>query len=88
MASQVVSSRIAEMLSTESLIRGYHVQCMNIWTHVEDEMLRLIPEPTNSVDRNAVAVMKEGYIVGHVPFNPFIPHYLAVLEKGCKLSFC
>ena len=32
-------------------------------------MLRLIPEPTNSVDRNAVAVMKEGQIVGHVPFN-------------------
>ena len=32
--------------------------------------LRLIPEPTNySVNRNAVAVMKEGQIVGHVPFN-------------------
>ena len=29
---------------------------MNIWTPVEDEMLRLTPEPTNSVDRNAVAV--------------------------------
>ncbi len=42
---------------------------MDIWTPVEDEILRLIPEPTNSVDRNAVAVMKEGQIVGHVPFN-------------------
>ena len=32
--------------------------------------LRLIPEPTNySVNINAVAVMKEGQIVGHVPFN-------------------
>ena len=32
--------------------------------------LRLIPEPTNySVNRNAVAVMKEGQIVGHVPFS-------------------
>ena len=32
--------------------------------------LRLIPEPTNySVNRNAVAVMKEGQVVGHVPFN-------------------
>ena len=27
--------------------RGYHAY-MDIWTPVEDEMLRLIPEPTNS----------------------------------------
>ena len=48
---------------------------MDIWTPVEDEMLRLIP---NSVDRNAVAVMKEGQIVGHVPFNlsPIISLFL------------
>ena len=51
---------------------------MDIWTPVEDEMLRLIPEPTNSVDRNAVAVMKGGQIVGHVPFNlsPIISLFL------------
>ena len=50
----------------------------DIWTPVEDEILRLIPEPTNSVDRNAVAVMKEGQIVGHVPFNlpPIISLFL------------
>ena len=42
---------------------------MDVWTPVEDEMLRLIPEPSNSVDRNAVAVMKEGEVVGHVPYN-------------------
>ena len=68
MASKVVSSRSVEMLSTKSFIRGYHAY-MDTWTPVEDEVLRLIPEPTNSVDRNAVAVMKEGQIVGHVPFN-------------------
>ena len=49
--SQVVSSQSVEMLSTESFIRGYHAY-KDIWTPVEDEMLRLIPEPTNSVDRN------------------------------------
>ena len=40
-------------------------------------MLRLIPEPTNSVDGNAVAVMK-GQAVGHVPFNlsPIISLFL------------
>jgi hypothetical protein len=63
MASQVVSSQSVEMLSKESFIRGYHAY-MNIWTPVEDEILRLIPEPTNSVDRNAVAVMEEEQIVG------------------------
>ena len=31
-------------------------------------MLKLIPEPTISVDRNAVAV-EEGQVVGHVPFS-------------------
>ena len=35
---------------------------------MQDEILRLIPESTNSVDSNAAAVMK-GRIVGHVPFN-------------------
>jgi len=41
-------------------------------------MLRLISEPTNSVDGNAVAVMKEGHVVGHVPFNlsPIISLFL------------
>ena len=45
---------------------------------VQDEILRLIPEPANSVDRNAVAVMKEGRVVGHVPFNlaPIISLFL------------
>ena len=36
---------------------------------MQDEILRLIHEPANSVDRNAVAVMKEGQVVGHVPVN-------------------
>ena len=61
---------------------------MDIWTPVEDEMLRLIPEP-NSVDRNAVAVMKEGQIVGHVPFNlsPIISLFLRRdVNKGGKVN--
>ena len=68
MASQVASSQSVEVLTIESFIRGYHAY-MDVWTPVEDEMLRLIPEPSNSVDRNAVAVMKEGQVVGHVPYN-------------------
>ena len=36
---------------------------------MRDEILRLIHECTDSVDSNAAAVMKEGRIVGHFPFN-------------------
>ena len=51
---------------------------MSIWTPVQDEILRLIPEPANSGDRNAVAVMKEGRVIAHVPFNlaPIISLFL------------
>ena len=57
--------------------RGYDAY-MNIWTPVQDEILRLIPEPANSVDRNTVAVMKEEQVVSHVPFNlaPIISLFL------------
>ena len=46
---------------------------MDIWTPVKDEMLRLMPEPANSVDGNAVAIMKEGQVVGHVKFPSTYP---------------
>ena len=68
MASQVVSSESVQVLTIESFIRGYYAY-MDVWTPVQDEILRLIPEPSNSVDRNAVALMKEGQVVGHVPYN-------------------
>ena len=67
-ASQVVSSQSIQDLTIESFIRGYHAYT-DVWTPVEVEMLRLIPEPSNSVDRNAVAVMKEDQVVGHIPYN-------------------
>jgi len=54
---------------------------MDIWTPVEDETLRLMPEPTNSVDGSAAAVMKEGQVVAMFPST-----YFNVLEKGCKQS--
>ena len=62
-------------------IRGYHAY-MNKWTPVQDEFLRLLPEPANSVDRNTVAVMK-GRVVGHVPFN-LVPN----ISQGCEQSSC
>ena len=42
---------------------------MDVWTPVLNKELILKKEPTNQRDNNAVAVMKEEDIVGHVPFN-------------------
>ena len=42
---------------------------MGSWTPQVGKTLRLKREPTNSVDKYAVAVMKDGVIVGHVPYN-------------------
>ena len=55
----MITSQSVEMLSNHY---------MDVWTPVQDEILRLIHECTNSVDSNAAAVMK-GQTVGHVPFN-------------------
>ena len=45
---------------------------MDVWALVQDEILRLIHERTNSVDSNAAAVMK-GRIVGHDVMNLVVP---------------
>ena len=44
---------IQELREVSGNIRGYHAY-MNKWTPLLDEILRLMPEPANSVDRNAV----------------------------------
>lgn len=88
MASQVVSSQSIQdqfILTIESFIRGYHAY-MDVWTPVEDEMLRLIPEPSNSVDRNAVAVMKEDQVVGHIPYN-LAPIVSLFLKRDVNKAF-
>ena len=76
---------IHELGEVSDDIRGYHAY-MNIWTPVQDEILRLIPELANSVDRNAVAVMKEGRVVGHVPFN-LAPIILLFLRRDVNKAF-
>ena len=75
-ASELTSGALRE-LEIESYIRGNHAY-MDIWTPVMNEELILKREPTNERDRNAVAVLKEETLVGHVPFNlaPFISAFL------------
>lgn len=36
---------------------------------MKDEVLLVKREPTNSKDRNAVAIYQDNIVVGHVPFN-------------------
>ena len=42
---------------------------MHLWEPTIGEVLQAKPEPTNSEHNRAVAVLQDGVIVGHVPFN-------------------
>ena len=49
-----------------SVIRGYHVYD-KIWTATVGEVLECVREPSNVIDRYAVAVTKNQIVVGHLP---------------------
>ena len=68
MASQVVAGAGLEVLEINSYIRGYHAY-MDIWEPTIGETLLAKMEPSNIKDRKAVAVIKDGETVGHVPLN-------------------
>ena len=53
-------------LSFSSIIRGHHVYNTS-WTPYLSEELVLAAEESNLFDRHAVAVLKNGEIVGHMP---------------------
>ena len=85
MASQVAAINTLEVLNIKSYIRGYHAY-MDVWTPVLDEMLILKREPDNVADRNAVAVFKEGQVVGHVPYN-LAPSFSLFLKRDVNKAF-
>ena len=47
-------------------VHGYHIY-KSIWTAVVGEQLNCVREPLNVQDRFAVAVIKDGTVVGHLP---------------------
>ena len=59
---------------------------MDIWTPVLNEELILKREPSSERDRNAVAVLKEEALVGHVPFN-LAPLISAFLRRDTNSGF-
>ena len=64
MASQLIGG--SATLQWTSFVRGYHDYC-RVWTAAVVEVLSLKQEPKNCHDNFAVAVIKNGKVVGHVP---------------------
>ena len=85
MASQAESSSGLEILEIQSYIRGYH-EYMEVWTPTIGETLVVKPEPSNEMDSNAVAVLKESVVVGHVPRN-LAPRMALFLRRGVNKAF-
>ncbi len=63
MASQDTSDLVHTL---DSAVRGHHIY-KRIWTPTVGEKLQLRPEEDNQSDPKAVAVLKHGVIVGHLP---------------------
>ena len=84
MASQPSSSSGLEVVEIHSYIRGYHAY-MDVWEPEQGECLLLRRESENPIDHHAVAVCKEGMVVGHVPYNlaPIMSQFLRrEINKG------
>ena len=89
---QRVGSRYASTKSAEievlSCIRGYHVH-KNRWAVAVGELLTCSREPTNASVRYAVAVIKEGTIIGHLPLKIFKVCSVFLTSDGvisCKMT--
>ena len=64
MASQTVGH--GSRFELRSFVRGYH-EYKDVWLPTLGEMLLLEVESGNWEDQFAVAVVKDGLIVGHIP---------------------
>lgn len=67
-ASQVLGqvSRAPSSFEKESVVRGHHIYKI-VWSPVIGEELPLSPEDSNEHDDHAVAVLKGGDVIGHIP---------------------
>ena len=80
---------IAALHSTEfnSYIRGYHAYKED-WAPTTGEELVLRRELENDKDHYAVAVVKDGEIVGHVPYMQLIQNSISLFEKDLQYRVC
>ena len=66
MASQPITA--AAVVEISSYVRSYHAY-QEKWHPLQGDVLQLAQEPTNATDKLAIAVIKNGDVVGHVPYN-------------------
>ena len=84
MASQPGTLPDTTYIEIPSFVRGYHIYKED-WSPAVGDVLLLQRDPLNEKDRNAVAIVRDGSVVGHVPFNlaPLFSHFLRrELNKG------
>ena len=55
-------------LNFKSFVMGFH-EYPNIWQPKSNEILEVKMEPTNKMDKFAVAVIKNKKIIGHLPLG-------------------
>lgn len=63
---EITDAIMEELLERRCCVRGYHVY-KEVWAAAVGEVLICQREPENASDRYAVAVKREGTIVGHLP---------------------
>lgn len=68
-----------------SVVQGHHIY-KTIWTPVLEE-LTLQTEDGNEHDKPAVAIMKEGCIVGHVPCSIAKVFCFFFLKRGGEITY-
>ena len=84
MSSQPVGRNL-DVVELNSFIRGYH-DYKDIWQANLGDMLFLRREPDNPMDVHAVAVLKDGQVVGHIPYN-LAPIVEMFLRRDCNKGF-
>ena len=72
-------------MEIQSIVRGHHIYKV-VWTPVIGEELTVIPEENNDHDRHAIAVMKDGEVVGHVPRELSKILYFFLRRSGSRVS--
>ena len=83
-STQIMATAGVSCLEIHSYVRGYHAY-KNVWEPARGEALLVRWEPTNPLDKHAVAVYKED-IVGHVPYN-LAPRLSQFLKRECNKAF-
>ena len=70
----------------DSVIRGHHAS-KKCWTPYVGETLTCCRERDNKYDDNAVAVLKIGKVVGHVPREQSVV-FSRLIDRGQKITAC